>query len=89
MQNQLDTINQSFEKKEAQIGILRKRLIEDKNDFEQRMKIINDFKVSINENHATIEKIQNRVRENYEAIHGFKQEEVYINSRNCYEKIYQ
>jgi hypothetical protein len=39
-------------------------MIEDKNEIDQRMKMLNNFKQSINENHSVIEKIYARVEEN-------------------------
>ena len=63
-------------------------MIEDKNDIDQRMRILNNFKQSITENRTLVDKIYARVEETNMAINEFKQDEVYINSRSNYTKVY-
>jgi len=63
-------------------------MVEDKNEIEQRMKILNNFKQSITENHTMIDKIYARVEENNLDIKEFKLDDVYIKSRSNYAKLY-
>ena len=67
---------------------MQKRMVEDKNEIEQRMKILNNFKQSITENHTMIDKIYARVEENNLDIKEFKLDDVYIKSRSNYAKLY-